>query len=379
MYCERCGTKLEDNARFCPNCGSSVDAENIPKGNIDHSKEKDNSNKERESDIFEWEAPSVPDNQPSPGSKGGNKTTWIVSIAVTVAIVLATGGLIWYLLKPDSVPNDDVVVNPVKSAMKETSDGSGESEKTENQESDSVEITEKSEETKEETDGSPETENVEIKIEGAANTDKITQDPVQQTAASGEEKLPVAQSSENVQNTEQPSEENHPEPAPASVSENAAASAVLYEGTPDVSLLKEVSVISANATSTISQTKTNNNAMLLFDKKDDTSWQEGVSGYGINESVSFSFDSFHKVKYIAFKLGNWKNDKYYYGNAKPKTINLVFGDYSGEVTFTGERKVEWVEVSPSVNADSMRLELKDVYPGTSWEDTCISEVTVYAE
>ena len=56
------------------------------------------------------------------------------------------------------------------------------------------------------------------------------------------------------------------------------------------------------------------------------SWQEGVSGYGINESVSFSFDDLHKVKYIAFKLGNWKNDKYYYGNAKPKTINLVFGD-----------------------------------------------------
>ena len=154
---------------------------------------------------------------------------------------------------------------------------------------------------------------------------------------------------------------------------------MLYEGSPDISLLKEVPVISANATSTISQTKTNNNAMLLFDKKDDTSWQEGVAGYGINESVSFSFDGLHKVKYIAFKLGNWKNDKYYYGNAKPKTVNLVFGDYSGQVTFTGERKVEWVEVSPSVNADSMRLELKDVYPGTSWEDTCISEITVYAE
>lgn len=373
MYCEKCGTKLEDNARFCPNCGSPVGSENIPKGN-----EEDNINQEREQDIFEWEAPFVPDNQPSQGGKGGNKTTWIVSIAVTIAIILVTGGLIWYLLKPDSAPKDDVVVNPVKTAMKETSEGSGESEETEDQESNSIEITEKSEETK--TDESSETENVEIKIGGAANTDKKTQDSAQEAApASGEEKFSPDQGSEKIQNTEQQAAENHPEPAPASVSEEATASAVLYEGTPDVSLLKEVSVISANATSTISQTKTNNNAMLLFDKKDDTSWQEGVSGYGINESVSFSFDDLHKVKYIAFKLGNWKNDKYYYGNAKPKTINLVFGDYSGQVTFTGERKVEWVEVSPSVNADSMRLELKDVYPGTSWEDTCISEVTVYAE
>ena len=65
MYCEKCGTKLEDNARFCPNCGSPVGSENIPKGN-----EEDNINQEREQDIFEWEAPFVPDNQPSQGGKG---------------------------------------------------------------------------------------------------------------------------------------------------------------------------------------------------------------------------------------------------------------------------------------------------------------------
>ena len=66
--------------------------------------------------FFEWEAPFVPDNQPSQGGKGGNKATWIVSIAVTIAIILVTGGLIWYLLKPDSAPKDDVVVNPVKNS-----------------------------------------------------------------------------------------------------------------------------------------------------------------------------------------------------------------------------------------------------------------------
>ena len=372
MYCEKCGTKLEDNARFCPNCGSPVGSENIPKGN-----EEDNINQEREQDIFKWEAPFVPDNQPSQGGKGGNKTTWIVSIAVTIAIILVTGGLIWYLLKPDSAPKDDVVVNPVKTAMKETSEGSGESEETEDQESNSIEITEKSEETK--PDESSETENVEIKIGGAANTDKKTQDSAQEAApASGEEKLSPDQGSEKIQNTEQQATENHPEPAPASVSEEATASAVLYEGTPDVSFVKRGFCYFCKCYQPFLR-QNKQQCHVKIKRKDDTSWQEGVSGYGINESVSFSFDDLHKVKYIAFKLGNWKNDKYYYGNAKPKTINLVFGDYSGQVTFTGERKVEWVEVSPSVNADSMRLELKDVYPGTSWEDTCISEVTVYAE
>lgn len=141
----------------------------------------------------------------------------------------------------------------------------------------------------------------------------------------------------------------------------------------------KVSVIAANATSTISQKGTDNSPMLLFDGRDDTTWQEGVNGYGINESVSFSFDTTHQIKYIGFKLGNWKNDKYYFGNAMPKTMTLTFGNYSGQVTFNGVRDIEWVEVNNTVTADSMRITIDDVYPGTSWEDTCITEIMVYAK
>ncbi|MFR6566486.1 MAG: NADase-type glycan-binding domain-containing protein [Blautia wexlerae] len=155
--------------------------------------------------------------------------------------------------------------------------------------------------------------------------------------------------------------------------------ASLISSEPDLSACYRVPVIAANASSTITQQGTDNSPMLLFDDRDDTSWQEGVNGYGINENIAFSFDTAAKVKYIGFKLGNWKNDKYYFGNAKPKTLTLVFGEYSGQVTFTGERKVEWVEVNHALNSDSMRITINDVYPGTSWEDTCISEIMVYAE
>lgn len=148
---------------------------------------------------------------------------------------------------------------------------------------------------------------------------------------------------------------------------------------PDVSKLHKANVIAANASSTISQEGTSNNPILLFDGKDATNWQEGVDGYGISETISFSFDDFYKVKYIGFKLGNWKTDRYYVGNAKPKTMTLAFGDYVGPVTFTGERKVEWVEVNNAVKANSMRVTIDDVYPGTQWEDTCITEIMVYGE
>lgn len=155
--------------------------------------------------------------------------------------------------------------------------------------------------------------------------------------------------------------------------------ASLITDEPDVSKLHKANVIAANASSTISQEGTSNSPILLFDGKDATNWQEGVDGYGISETISFSFDDFYKVKYIGFKLGNWKTDRYYVGNAKPKTMTLAFGDYVGPVTFTGERKVEWVEVNNAVKANSMRVTIDDVYPGTQWEDTCITEIMVYGE
>lgn len=155
--------------------------------------------------------------------------------------------------------------------------------------------------------------------------------------------------------------------------------ASLMTNEPDVSNLRKANVIAANASSTISQEGTSNSPMLLFDGREDTNWQEGADGYGLYETISFSFDDFYKVKYIGFKLGNWKTDRYYVGNAKPKTMTLIFGDYVGQVTFTGERKVEWVEVNKAVNANSMNISIDDVYPGTQWEDTCITEIMVYGE
>lgn len=142
-----------------------------------------------------------------------------------------------------------------------------------------------------------------------------------------------------------------------------------------------IPVLTANATSTISQKNTNNSAMMLFDNRDDTTWQEGVDGYGIGEKVDFNFgdNNYYKVKYMGFKLGNWKNDKYYFGNSKPRTLTITFGDYSEQVTFNDVRETQWVEISPAESVNCMSITIDDIYAGTSWQDTCITEILLYAE
>ena len=157
------------------------------------------------------------------------------------------------------------------------------------------------------------------------------------------------------------------------------ASLLPIQAGPDLTGYRPVNVVNASASSTIVQEKTDNYPMLLFDGRDDSSWQEGVEGYGIGEWVSWNMDRKYNIKYIGFKMGNWASDYYYYGNARPKTIVLTAGDFTGQITFTNERAVQWVELSNEVTADSMRIQINDVFPGTTWKDTCITEILVYGK
>ena len=171
------------------------------------------------------------------------------------------------------------------------------------------------------------------------------------------------------------------EEAPENISEQNSGSGgafILEAVEPDLTSLREAGVITANATSTFARPDTDHSPMLLFDKKDNTFWQEGTEGSGKGESVSFGLDDTYQIQYLGFKLGNWTDDQHYAGSSKPKTVTFMAGDSSGQVTFDGDKKVEWVKADPPVTADTVLLEINDVYAGTA-EDTCITEIMVYGK
>ncbi len=139
----------------------------------------------------------------------------------------------------------------------------------------------------------------------------------------------------------------------------------------------KIRVISARASSTIQQEKVSNDPILMFDGVDETSWQEGVDGYGVGESVAFTFDGTYGLTALSFKLGNWRNQNYYETNAAPKKLTIILGDERFQVEFEHKKEVQWVTFSQPVYVDSVTILIDDVFAGTKYDDTCINEITAY--
>ena len=126
----------------------------------------------------------------------------------------------------------------------------------------------------------------------------------------------------------------------------------------------QVRVASANASSVIQQDNgAVNNPILIFDENIETNWQEGVTGSGIGEWVQAQFSQESPVKYLTFKLGNWKTNRYYYGNNKPSKMTITMGEFSQQIQFPDEWTEFCLEFSRPCEADSLMLTIDEVYRG----------------
>lgn len=142
----------------------------------------------------------------------------------------------------------------------------------------------------------------------------------------------------------------------------------------------KASLAQAAATSTITQEGVNNAAPVVMDGDETTSWQEGVNGPGIGESLTMEFTGIVPVKFITFKNGNWKNEKYYQGNNRPRNVTIQLdNNVSFEVEFTEEKREFCVELSKPMETQRMTIVINDVFKGASYDDTCIAEIGVYGE
>lgn len=110
-----------------------------------------------------------------------------------------------------------------------------------------------------------------------------------------------------------------------------------------------------------------------------TAWSEGVSGYGEGESIVIRFDKEYVIHGISMASGYHKSEDLYYKNGRPMTLRInIVGEDS--IYWTLEDKGLYTQnlvFNKAISTDAIEIVLVNAYPGSKYEDTCISELLIF--
>jgi hypothetical protein len=134
----------------------------------------------------------------------------------------------------------------------------------------------------------------------------------------------------------------------------------------------------ATSSSALKPTTVNNfRAPNLVDSDVTTAWIEGAEGTGAGEWVKFSFSAPVTLVRIDVANGNQKDEKYFKGDIRVKTVQLEYSSGSTQLVDlldtqdlqsikTLRERIDWIKVT-----------IVSVYPGYTWANAALSEVRLY--
>ncbi len=140
-------------------------------------------------------------------------------------------------------------------------------------------------------------------------------------------------------------------------------------------------------------------AINTIDGDPATAWVEGVGGSGINERIIFAIGPIYSkepgsylVEKIGIMNGLCKNSLLFYKNNRVKKARLVWYSHyeerperAGDKANSHERIIElsdtmqmqFIQFDEPVRIYEFSLEILDVYRGSAYDDTCLSELKVF--
>jgi hypothetical protein len=118
----------------------------------------------------------------------------------------------------------------------------------------------------------------------------------------------------------------------------------------------------------------------LYDFEHTTVWQEGVNGPGIGENIIFDYANHYDIKGVVIVNGNCKSEKKYDQNNRVKKARIIFSDGTEQLIELVDEygpQGQLFEFEKSINTKSIEIVIEEVYSGSRFDDTCLSEITVF--
>lgn len=114
----------------------------------------------------------------------------------------------------------------------------------------------------------------------------------------------------------------------------------------------------------------------LIDNNEATCWTEGVNGDGIGEKVTIVCNGIATINRIIIHNGYCKSEKLFYENNRVKKIKITFDNGESVIADLSENFSDRVTVIPvsTVQTSAITFEIMEVYKGSKYDDTCISEI-----
>jgi hypothetical protein len=148
-------------------------------------------------------------------------------------------------------------------------------------------------------------------------------------------------------------------------------------------------VVASSALS--SQGSASYSAANIYDQNHETAWVEGVKGYGVGQWIEYqdieacSEDNpEHEIQIDAIKIlnGYAKNDKAWSENSRVKRLKVYCnGKPACILELQDSRSLQEFDVEDvledflsGLGKNTLRFEILEVYPGTKYQDTVISEI-----
>ena len=118
-------------------------------------------------------------------------------------------------------------------------------------------------------------------------------------------------------------------------------------------------------------------AEYMVDGDTTTSWQEGADDFGENNSIEITFAQKAILRYMVIYNGNQASEDLFKSNNRVRSIEIKIGDEKTGVELEDSMTPQIIELQGIDEVEKVTVIIKSVYPGSRWDDTCISEIACY--